>query len=135
MDKQNTNGTNTSSPSPKRFRPDMASIRAKQTTPVNNKRISIPYRNNNNQYQRQLHHQYNTEQQQQQQQQTRSPSPTRDNLEDSIKQMINETKQITDMELNMNCSEEQLTEAQLAHCPVKVSTRKSIGMNLNLLFN
>ena len=48
-------------PSAKRFRSDMASIRAKQTTPThnnnmnnNNKRPQIPYRNNN-QYQRPFH--------------------------------------------------------------------------------
>jgi hypothetical protein len=107
----------------------MASIRAKQTTPINNnnnlnnKRAQIPYRNNN-QYQRQFHHQHNHDQQQQQQQQQQqilSPSPTRENLEESIKQMMNESKQTTDMELNMNCMDEQLSEAQLAHCPVKVN--------------
>jgi len=128
MDKQNLNDTNSSlSPtsSAKRFRSDMASIRAKQTTPINNnninnKRAQIPYRNNN-QYQRQFHHQYNHDQQQQQQQ-ILSPSPTRENLEENVKQNINETKQSIDIELNMNCMEEQLSEVQLTNCPVKVSS-------------
>ena len=117
MNQQDFNDTNSSSP--KRFRPDMASIRAKQTTPthnnsINNKRASIPYRNNNNnnQYQRQYQHD---------QQQTLSPSPTHENIEDSLKQLINDAKQTSDMELNMNCADEQLSEAQLAHCPVKVN--------------
>jgi hypothetical protein len=128
MDKQNLNDTNSSSSSTptsaKRFRSDMASIRAKQTTPINNnnmnnKRAQIPYRNNN-QYQRQFHQQHNHEQQQLQQQ-TLSSSPTQENLEENLRQLINETRQISDMELNMNCMDEQLTDAQLAHCPVKVS--------------
>jgi len=122
MDKQNFNDTNSSSP--KRFRPDMASIRAKQTTPINNnnnnninnnKRPQIPYRNNN-QYQRQYQ-----QDQQQQQQQILSPSPTRENFDDSMKQLVNEMKQTSDMELNMNCVDEILSEAQLEHCPVKVN--------------
>ena len=129
IDKQNLNDPNSSAA--KRFRSDMASIRAKQTTPINNmnnKRAQIPYRNNNNnnnnnQYQRQFHPQQNHEQQQQQ---ILSPSPTRESLEETLKQMINETKQLTDMELNMNCMEEQLTETQLAHCPVKVSLTQII---------
>jgi hypothetical protein len=133
MDKQNLNETNSSSSSTptsaKRFRSDMASIRAKQTTPINNnnnmnnKRAQIPYRNNN-QYQRQYHHQHNHEQQQQQQQQQQqniSSSPTHENLEDNLRQLMNETRSIADMDLNMNCMDEQLTEAQLAHCPVKVN--------------
>ena len=111
MGKQNFNETNSSSP--KRFRPDMASIRAKQTTPVNNhmnnnKRPQIPYRNNHNQYQ-------------QQQQQILSPSPTRENFDDNMKQLVNESKQLSDLELTMNCFDEGLSEAQLEHCPVKVN--------------
>jgi hypothetical protein len=130
MDKQNLNDTNSSSsptPSSKRFRPDMASIRAKQTTTpinntnnINNKRAQIPPYRNNNQYQRQYHHQHNHDQQQQQQQQILSPSPTRENLEENFKQMINESK-TSDIELNMNCIDEQLSEVQLQHCPVKVN--------------
>ena len=126
MDKQNLNETNSSASSTptsaKRFRSDMASIRAKQTTPINNnnnnmnnKRAQIPYRNNN-QYQRQYHHE-----QQQQQQQNLSSSPTRENLEENLRQLMNETRSTIDMDLNMNCMDEQLTEAQLAHCPVKVN--------------
>jgi hypothetical protein len=123
MDKQNFNETNSSSP--KRFRSDMASIRAKQTTPINNnnnmnnnKRPQIPYRNNN-QYQRQ----YQQDQQQQQQQQILSPSPIRENFDDNMKQLVNESKQIVDIELNMNCIDEILSEAQLEHCPVKALDR------------
>jgi hypothetical protein len=125
MDKQNLNDTNSSpTSSAKRFRPDMASIRAKQTTPIhnnnhlNNKRAQIPYRMNN-QYQRQYQHE-------QQQSQILSPSPTRENFEENLKQMINETKQTFDMELNMNCMDEQLSEVQLEHCPVKVNFIKLI---------
>jgi hypothetical protein len=111
MGKQNFNESNSSSP--KRFRSDMASIRAKQTTPVNNnmnnnnKRPQIPYRNSNNQYQ-------------QQQQQTLSPSPIRENFDDNMKQLANESKQLSDLELTMNCFDEGLSEAQMEHCPVKV---------------
>ncbi|CAF3384500.1 unnamed protein product [Rotaria sp. Silwood1] len=119
MDKLNLNDSNLSA---KRFRSDMASIRAKQTTPVNNnnnnnnnnnlnnKRMQIPYRNNSKQYH---HHE----------QQTLSPSPIRENFDDTMKQLLNETKQTIDIELNMNCMEEQLSEVQLAHCPVKALDR------------
>jgi hypothetical protein len=82
----------------------------------NNKRPQIPYRNNN-QYQRQ----YQQDQQQQQQQQILSPSPIRENFDDNMKQLVNESKQIADIELNMNCIDEILSEAQLEHCPVKVN--------------
>jgi hypothetical protein len=124
MDKNNnlndTNSSSSSTPtsSAKRFRSDMASIRAKQTAPMNNnmnnKRAQIPYRNNN-QYQRQFHQNH------EQQQQTLSPSPTRENLEENLKQMINESKQTADIDLNLNCMDDQLSEVQLAHCPVKVN--------------
>jgi hypothetical protein len=103
MDKQNASPT-------KRFRSDMANIRAKQTAATinNNKRTQLPYRNSN----------YYPKQQQQDQ--ILSPSPTRESLEENIKQIINDTKQITDIDLNMNCFDEQLSDAQIAHCPVKV---------------
>ena len=149
MNKQNVNDPNASSssssltptPSAKRFRPDMASIRAKQSTPVtntvNNKRGSLPYRSSNNSsnnnntnnntnqsYQRQhlsslANHHYNNEQQQQQ---MLSPSPTRESFDESNKQTTHDTKLVTDIELNMNCMDEQLSDVQLSHCPVKVRT-------------
>lgn len=112
IEKQNFNDTNSSSP--KRFRADMASIRAKQTPAVNNnvnnKRAQIPYRTTN-QYQRQYLDQ----------QQTLSPSPIREISDENNKQSINETKQMSDLELNMNCADDGLSDAQLAHCPVKVN--------------
>ena len=141
MNKQNTNDPSASSTptsSAKRFRPDMASIRAKQTTPmnstsINNKRAPVPYRtniNNNNLYQRQhmassssVHHPYNNEQQQQQQQQQyRVPSPPNDSIDDNAKHLMNEAKQSIDIDLNMNCMEDGLSEVQVAHSPVKVSS-------------
>ncbi|CAF3954181.1 unnamed protein product [Rotaria magnacalcarata] len=134
MDKNNLNDSN--SPA-KRFRSDMASIRAKQTAPMtnsssnnnnnnnntttinnntNNKRMQTPYRNNNN-------NNNNNNKQYSHEQQTLSPSPTRENFDENIKQILNDSKQSVDMELNMNCMEEQLTEAQLVHCPVKALDR------------
>lgn len=106
------------SSSPKRFRQDMASIRAKQIPSVNNnnnhgntKRAQIPYRTNQ-QFQRQYQHD---------QIQNLSPSPSRDISDENIKQLINDNKQIADIELNMNCVDDGLSEVQLAHCPVKVN--------------
>ena len=102
MDKQN------SSPN-KRFRPDLANIRAKQTM-TNNKQqqqqqqqrpMQLPYRNSNH-YQRQ-------------QEPMPESSPIQENFEENNKQ-IN-----YDIDLSMNCSEEQLSETQTKHCPVKVS--------------
>lgn len=112
IEKQNFNEANSSSP--KRFRQDMASIRAKQIPSVNNngnnKRAQMPYRTNQ-QYQRQY---------QQDQIQTLSPSPSREILDENVKQLMNENKQALDMELTMNCVDDGLSEAQLANCPVKV---------------
>ena len=146
MNKQNTNDANASSSSTptssaKRFRADMASIRAKQTTPMNNsstnnKRTSLPYRTNNtnnpNLYQRQHmpsssltsahQHPYNNEQQQQQQQQYRVPSPTNESVDENAKHLMNEAKQSIDIDLHMNCMEDALSDVQVAHSPVKVSS-------------
>lgn len=112
MDKHNLDDSNSST---KRFRSDMASIRAKQTTPVNNvnnnntnmnnKRMPMSYRASNKPYQNE--------------QQMLSPSPIRENFDESMK-MLNDSKQSIDIELTMNCMEDQLTEAQLIHRPVKV---------------
>lgn len=139
MNKQSINDLNLSSssltsvPSSKRMRTDMASIRAKQTTPTNNnsfnnKRGPAAYRSNstNYSYQRQqinvpTHHILNNEQHQSQQQ-IHSPSSVRDSLDDSFKQNTHDSKQITDIDLNMNCVDEPLSETQMAHCPVKVSS-------------
>ena len=84
----------------------------------------MSYRSNNSNYgyQRQsmnstVNQSFNNEQQQAQ---IMSPSSARESLDDSLKQMTQDNKQITEIELNMNCSDEQLSEAQLANCPVKV---------------
>jgi hypothetical protein len=110
MDKQNPSST-------KRFRSDMTNIHAKQPTSNSNNNIKprtpqLSYRNTN--YHRQ-------QEQQQQQNQAVLSSPTGENFDDNSKQIINDTKQINDIDLNMNCSEEQLSDIQLGHCPVKVS--------------
>lgn len=114
IDKQSSNEINSSSPSAKRFRSDMASIRAKQTIPVNitnTKSSQMSYRNNN-QYQRQ--YQYD-------QQHIRSPSPSaRENFDENNRNLLNESKQLSDVDLNMNCADEALSEVQLKNCPVKV---------------
>ena len=93
----------------------------------------MPYRSNsttnntnnntNQSYQRQqlsssAQHHYNNEQQQQQ---MLSLSPTRESLDESIKQLAHDNKLVIDIELNMNCMDDQLSEVQLGHCPVKVS--------------
>ncbi|CAF1210762.1 unnamed protein product, partial [Adineta ricciae] len=114
MDKQ--------SPSPvKRFRQDMMNNRAKQPVTNNNntnnmKQRSTPltYRNNNTYQQRQQQEQSNA---------TILQSPTSENFDDSMKQLVNEAKQMIDMDLNMNCSEDQLSDTQLANCPVKALDR------------
>lgn len=102
MDKQN------SSPN-KRFRSDLNNIHAKQTMTNNNKpqqqqqqrAPQLPYRNSNL-YQRQ-------------QEPVLPSSPTQENFDENNKQMH------YDIDLNMNCSDEQLSDSQMAHCPVKVS--------------
>jgi hypothetical protein len=141
MGKQDSNGLTNSSmnstPQAKRFRSDMASIRAKQTTPMtnsmNNKRNSLPYRptNTNQSYQRanlaSTNHQiYNNNDQQQQQQQVQilSPSPQHESFDENFKLINSDVKQTNEIELNMNCLEEQLSEAQLNHRPVKASRSK-----------
>ncbi|CAF2778923.1 unnamed protein product [Rotaria sp. Silwood2] len=117
MDKQN------SSPS-KRFRSDMANIRTKQTTAninYNKQRTTqLSYRNNNNNNNNNI---TNYQKQQEQSNQILSLSPTSENFDDSIKEINNDTKQINDIDLNMFCFEEQLSDNQLAHCPVKALDR------------
>lgn len=106
MDKQNNN----SSPN-KRFRSDLTNIRSKQSiTNMNNKQrtTQLSYRNSNN-YQRQQ------DQQQNQMIVASSSPPIQDNFDENNKQIY------FDMDLNMNCIEEQLSESQMAHCPVKVN--------------
>jgi uncharacterized glyoxalase superfamily metalloenzyme YdcJ len=105
MDKQNL-----SSPT-KRFRSDLTNIRTKQTITNKQRTTQLPsYRNSNN-YQKQQEQ----EQQQQQQNQIISSSPINENFDENNKQIY------FDMDLNMNCFEEQLSDSQLAHCPVKVN--------------
>ena len=109
MDKQNSSPT-------KRFRSDMANIRLKQTiTPMNcNKQrlTQSSYRNNND------------HRQQESDNQALSLSSTYENFDDSF----NEMKQINELDLNMSCFEEQLSDIQREHFPVKVSL--SIQTNL-----
>jgi hypothetical protein len=99
MEKQNSSPT-------KRFRSDLINIRGKQQIiPNNNKQqrtTQLSYRNSNN-YQRE------------QQNQIILSSPIYENFNEDNKQ-IN-----YDMDLNMNCFEEQLSDSQMAHCPVKVN--------------
>jgi len=103
MEKQN------SSPI-KRFRSDLINIRGKQQIIPNNnnnkqqRTTQLSYRNNNNNYQRE-----------QQNQIISSSSPIYENFNEDNKQ-IN-----YDIDLNMNCFEEQLSDSQIAHCPVKVN--------------
>lgn len=93
----------------------MANMRAKQTiTNVNyNKQrtTQLPYRNNNNNN--------NFQKQQEQSNQILSLSPNFENFDDSNKELNIDAKQ-NDSDLNMFCFEEQLSEYQMAHCPVKV---------------
>jgi len=96
MDKQNSSPT-------KRFRSDLTNIRAIPNSNNKQRTTQLSYRNNN--YQRQ----------QEQQNQIISSSPIHENFDENDKQII------YDMDLNMNCFEEQLTDSQMAHCPVKVS--------------
>ncbi|CAF0950763.1 unnamed protein product, partial [Didymodactylos carnosus] len=121
----------------KRFRSDnVAMIRPKHST-VDTKRLqkainTQPYVNYNqarfrsskNSHFPQITSQYQSFSQQHSQKQDFSPPlsplPRRESIEESIKQMIRETKQQIDVELNMSCSEEQLSDAQLSHFPVKV---------------
>ena len=116
IDKRNSNEMNSLSPSMKRFRSDMARIRAKQTTPINTKYSQMSYRNTNNRQ-----HQY----EQQQQQMIHSPSPSirGENFDENNRYTINESKQLSDVDLNMNCMDEPLSEVQLKHCPVKALDR------------
>jgi hypothetical protein len=102
MDKQN------SSPN-KRFRSDLTNVRAKQTI-TNNKQqqqqqrtTQLPYRNSNH-YQRQ-------------QESMPASSPIQENFEENNKQII------YDIDLNMNCFDEQLSDCQMKHCPVKALDR------------
>ena len=48
-------------------------------------------------------------------------SPTRENFDESMTQIVTDTKQLLDIDLSMNCSDEQLSDAQMSHCAVKVS--------------
>jgi hypothetical protein len=99
MDKQN--------PSPsKRFRSDLVNMRSKQMPNNNNNKqrtTQVPYRTSNNNYQ--------------QQNQVLSTSPIHESFDENSKQII------SDIDLNMNCSDEQLSDVQIAHCPVKVSIK------------
>ncbi|CAF2139692.1 unnamed protein product, partial [Rotaria magnacalcarata] len=116
MDKQNQ-------PPTKRFRSEMTSMRAKQTiTNVNNNKqrtTQLSYRNNNN---NSNNNNNNFQKQQEQSNQTLSLSPNFENFDDSNKELNIDAKQ-NDSDLNMFCFEEQLSEYQMAHCPVKALDR------------
>lgn len=98
MEKQN------SSPN-KRFRPDSNNIRPKSTMPnkqqQQQRQIQLPYRTTNI-YQRS-------------QESTLSSPPMEENFDETSKQTL------IDLDLILNCFEEQLSESQMAHCPVKVN--------------
>ncbi|CAF0769283.1 unnamed protein product [Didymodactylos carnosus] len=130
------NNNNNNNNNAKRFRSDnIASIRPKQNS-ADAKRIQkttntqsyvnynqTRFRSSKNSHFPQITSQYqpfNNSQQKQEFSPPLSPLPRRESIEESIKQMIRETKQQIDVELNMSCSEEQLTDAQLSHFPVKV---------------
>lgn len=109
MDKQSSSPT-------KRFRSDMINVRAKQTMSninYNKQRTTqLSYRNTNNMN--------NYQKQQEQSNQISSLSPAPENYDDNMKEMLSDIKQNNDIDLNMFCFEEQLSDVQLEHSPVKV---------------
>jgi hypothetical protein len=103
MDQHNPNAA-------KRFRPDTANIRPKQSTPMmQNRRPPAPYRTSQV---------YSKEDEDQNS--VILSSPARDNFEETITHIVTDIKQVYDIDLSMNCSDEQLSEAQVSHHAVKV---------------
>lgn len=100
MNKQNPSSN-------KRFRPDPAAFRAQQMT----KRNSTTFRNSSTLNRTDDEEQHSVI----------SLSPMPDNPDETVQSVFNDNvKSNFDMDLMMNCSEEQLSEAQLSHRPVKV---------------
>jgi hypothetical protein len=96
MDQHNPNAA-------KHFRPDTASIRPKQSTPMmQNRRTSAKMKTRIQSFCRHLHER-------------------RENFEETMTHITTDTKQVYDIDLSMNCSEEQLSEDQIPHHAVKVS--------------
>lgn len=102
MEKQN------SSPS-KRFRADLNNVRPKSTM-TNNKQQQ------QQQQQRPAQLPYRTTNLYQRSQESTLPSPP---MEESFDEANKQASY--DLDLILNCSEEQLSESQMAHCPVKVN--------------
>jgi hypothetical protein len=103
MDKQNPT-------SAKRFRSDAVNARAKLPAMNHqNRRSNIPYRNNNS-YARPLN----------QETMNVSLSPVRDNPDDPTKATMDDAKLANEIDLTMNCFDEQLSDTQAKHWPVKV---------------
>ena len=48
-------------------------------------------------------------------------SPTQETFEETPTHIVTDTKQVLDIDLSMNCSDEQLSDAQMSHHAVKVS--------------
>lgn len=109
MNKQNPSGSN------KRFRPDPAALRAQQAAAFNAKqRSSFPYRNS----------QTFVRNDDEEQNSVVSLSPMTEQIDESLTSMFAEnSKPTNDIDLLMNCGEDQLSEAQLSHRPVKVKNK------------
>ena len=105
MDKQNPT-------SAKRFRSDAVNARAKPPAMNHqNRRSNIPYRNNNSYARPQNQETMNV-----------SLSPVRDNPDDQTKATMDDAKLANEIDLNMNCFDEQLSDTQAKHWPVKVNS-------------
>ena len=106
MDQQNPNAA-------KRFRPDTTNIRPKQSTPMmHNRRTTAPYRASQS---------YSKDDEDQNS--VILSSPARESFEETMTHIVTDTKQVFDIDLSMNCSDEQLSEAQVSHHAVKALDR------------
>jgi hypothetical protein len=104
MDQHNRNAA-------KRFRPETSNIHLKKATPMmQNRRTPAPYRTSQS---------YSKEDEDQNSVILSSPTP--ENFEETITHIVTDTKQVYDIDLSMNCSDEQLSEAQIPHHAIKVS--------------
>jgi hypothetical protein len=80
----------------KRFRPDTSDIRLKKAAPMmENGRTPAPYRTSKS---------YSKEDEDQNS--VILSSPTRENFEETITHTVTDTKQVYDIDLSMNCSDE-----------------------------
>ena len=99
MDQHNPNAA-------KRFRPDTANICPKQSTPMmHNRRTTAPCRTSQS---------YSKDDEDQNS--VILSSPTRESFEETMTHIVTDAKQVFDIDLNMNCSDEQLSEAQVSLC-------------------